>query len=110
MLSGMSFHSNCDEYTVISPAPPRYPLTEFAAQRSPLPLQSSATHGRPWLAQLATWRMFSVYNSHSLERAALGSHKHSQPVDSGLLRARDALQHFRAEERDGVRLVGLHGV
>jgi len=68
------------------------------------------TGARPWLEQLATWRMFSVYNSHSLERAALGSHKHSQPVDSGLLRARDALQHFRAEERDGVRLVGLHGV
>jgi hypothetical protein len=63
--------------------------------------------GSDWLAEQAT-----VYNPRDCGAigASLGPDKNDEPVDSGMLRTCDAVQHVHTKKRHGVRIAGMHGL
>jgi hypothetical protein len=68
--------------------------------------------GSDWLAEQAT-----VYNPRdcgaigaSLGPNKNGPDKNGKPVDSGMLRTCDALQHVHTKKRHGLRIAGMHGL
>ena len=67
--------------------------------------------GKPTSGGIARRKNFQcIIPATWLEQVRLGPDENSKSLDSRMLRAGDALQHIRAEEWDGVRVAGVHGL